>query len=221
MPVFAAEALHHRRPAPTPMATLRAARAADAAAISGFLQGLSAATRRLRFHGSCNPRSAALALQLCQVDGVRHQAWLAWVGQGEDAVVVGEARFVCAADADAGPAAAELAITVADDWQGRGVADALMRQVLAAAAMAGVHYLYGDVLDGNVRMQAFMRRHGFEADLFARGEVLRMSRAPAAPRTAPGEVLAGAMLGALSALSALFAPGPRRARATGTVLHPR
>lgn len=214
MPVFAPESPRHRRPAPTPIATLRPANAADAAAISAFLQGLSAATRRLRFHGHCNPRSAALALQLCQVDGVRHQAWLAWVGDGEDAAVVGEARFVCVADADAGPAAAELAITVADDWQGCGLADALMRQVLAAAALAGVRNLYGEVLDSNVRMQAFMRRHGFEADLFACGEVLRMSRVPAAPR----KVLAGALLGALSTL---FAPRPYRARAAGTVLHPR
>lgn len=216
MPAFAPEVPSHRGTTPT----LRPACAADAAAISGFLQGLSAATRRQRFHGHCNPRSTTLALQLCQVDGVRHQAWLAWVGQGDDAVVVGEARFVCVADADADadadacPAAAELAITVADDWQGRGVADALMRQLLAAAAVAGVRNLYGEVLDSNVRMQAFMRRHGFEADLFACGDVLRMCRVPVAPRKAPRRISAGAMLGPLFALFALFAPRPYQARPT-------
>lgn len=153
--------------------TLRRACAADAAAVGRFLQSLSNTSRRLRFHGHCDPQSAATALALCDVDGARHQAWLAWSGSGDDAVVVGEARFVVGDD-EAG--AAELAIAVADGWQGCGVADALMQQVLAAAARAGVRHLYGDVLDGNARMQAFMRRHGFDVDLFACGDVLRMRR---------------------------------------------
>jgi GNAT superfamily N-acetyltransferase len=178
MPVL--DAHTPRRHGPT--AQLRPARADDAAAVRGFLQGLSAASRRQRFHGHINPQSPTLALQLCRVDGVRHQAWLAWVGAGDHAQVVGEARFVCSADADAGPGAAELAMVVADDWQGSGLADALMGQLLQAAAMAGVRRLYGEVLDSNVRMQAFLRRHGFEADAFAGGDGLRMARAPAACR---------------------------------------
>ncbi|MFG6431745.1 GNAT family N-acetyltransferase [Roseateles sp. LYH14W] len=180
---------------------LRPAHAEDAAAVSVFLQGLSATSRRLRFHGCCNPQSPALALRLCEVDGVRHQAWLAWAGQGDTAVVVGEARLVHVTDTDA----AELAIMVADDWQGTGLADALMSQVMAAAAAAGVRTLYGDVLDSNARMQAFMHRHGFEADLFASGEVLRMARSPAARQARAGH-------GLFEAFAALFAPRPLHAR---------
>lgn len=180
--------------------TLRRAHAEDAAAVSSFLQTVSTASRRLRFHGSCNPRSQALALQLCQVDGVRHQAWLAWIGSGDDAVVVGEARFVVCADDVAGPGAADLAISVADDWQGRGVADALMRQLLTAAADVGVLSLYGDVLHSNARMKAFMRRHGFEVDLDAGDAVLRMCRTTPAPRVSSGGVRALA-LNAISAMT--------------------
>lgn len=176
MPVLAAHTPRHCGST----AHLRPARAADAAAVRGFLQGLCAASRRQRFHGHINPQSPTLALQLCRVDGVRHQAWLAWVGDGDHAQVVGEARFVCGADGDAGMA--ELAMVVADDWQGSGLADALMGQLLQAAAMAGVRRLYGEVLDGNVRMQAFLRRHGFEAEPVAGGEGLCMARAPAACR---------------------------------------
>lgn len=179
----------------SPRAMLRPARAEDAPAVSTFLQGLSATSRRLRFHGCCNPQSSALALRLCEVDGVRHQAWLAWAGQGDTAVVVGEARLVQVAD----ECAAELALVVADDWQGSGLADALMQQVLAAAVEAGVQRLYGDVLDSNARMQAFMHRHGFEADLFANGAVLRMARSPAARHASAGHGLFGAF-------AALFAP---------------
>jgi len=188
----AARATHQARAATGP--TLRRASAADAAAVSRFLQQLSTETRRLRFHGHCNPLSQALALNLCAVDGVRHQAWLAWVGQGDEAVVVGEARLVAGTDN-----AAELAIVVADGWQGRGLADALMRQLLAAAAGAGVRHLYGDVLDDNTRMQSFMRRHGFELDLYARGDVQRMRRAIVASRPGAG----GAIVQALGAVWAL------------------
>jgi GNAT superfamily N-acetyltransferase len=202
-----------RNPAPT----LRRARADDAAALSHFLQGLSASSRRLRFHGNCNPQSQALAQQMCDVDGVRHQAWLAWVGTGDTAVVVGEARFVVNTENGASMGDAELAIVVADDWQGRGVADALMQQVLKAADAAGLRQLHGDVLNGNARMEAFMQRHGFEADLLACGEVLRMSRAVSAPGAAlgatgglmDGGLMDGGLLGlvfdALSAVSALAA----------------
>ncbi len=159
-------------PTATPALSLRRACAADAAALSAFLQRLSVRSRRLRFHGACAAASPSLAQKLCAVDGVRHQAWLAWAGDGDAAVLVGEARFVVSACGQS----AELAIAVADAWQGQGVAPALMQQLLAAAAAAGVFNLYGDVLDQNPRMQAFMRRHGFEADLFARGDVLRMTR---------------------------------------------
>ena len=191
-------AIHHSTTTTNPRPTLHRATAADAAAVGRFLQGLSATSRRLRFHGACNPQSQALALKLCQVDGVRHQAWLAWAGDGDSAIVVGEARFVRLADDDAGPGAAELAIVVADDWQGRGVADALMRQLLSAAAAAGVRDLYGDVLDGNARMQAFMHRHGFEADLFAHGEVLRMRRVPGASTAGVGGRWAAALTARLA-----------------------
>jgi len=162
------------RPAPIAVTapSLRRACAKDATALSAFFRGLSANSRRLRFHGGCVATTPAMALRLCAVDGRGHQAWLAWVGNGDDAVVVGEARFVVSACGRS----AELAIAVADDWQGRGVAQALMRQLLDAARAAGVSDLYGEVLDDNLRMQAFMRGLGFEVDLFARSNPLRMSR---------------------------------------------
>lgn len=175
---------------------LRRASAADAAAVSRFLQQLSPESRRLRFHGHCNPMSQALAASLCAVDGVRHQAWLAWAGSGDEAVVVGEARLVASTDGSA-----ELAIVVADSWQGRGLANTLMRQVLAAAAGAGVRHLYGEVLDDNTRMQAFMRRHGFDIDLYARGDVQRMRRTLGTPPARVGGAIAQALGAALTALT--------------------
>lgn len=175
-------------PAAIPASLLRRAEADDAAALSAFFQSLNAQNRRLRFHGACKGASLALASRLCSVDGVRHQAWLAWVGCGEAAEVVGEARFVVSACGNT----AELAMAVGEAWQGQGLADALMRQLLAAASASGARELHGEVLDDNLRMQAFMRRHGFEIDPFAPSDALRMTRElrVAAARPSSGGLLA-------------------------------
>ncbi len=195
--------------AAAPAPSMKRVCAEDAAALSAFLQGLSIHSRRLRFHGACAAASPSLAMRLCNVDGARHQAWLAWSGCGGAAVVVGEARFVVSACGRS----AELAIVVADNWQGRGVAHGLMRSLLAAAIAAGVSDLHGDVLGDNPRMQAFMRRHGFALDASAQaypcGDVLRMARdlRVSAPRPAPlpaaGRLLAG-LRSALPGLAALL-----------------
>lgn len=161
-----------------PAAAVRRACARDISAVSAFLQGLSDRSRRLRFHGACSGTSPSLLRLLCDVDGQRHQAWFAWAGQGTAEAVVGEARFVRDGQGDA----AELAIAVADAHQGSGLAQSLMQRVLEAAANAGVRELYGNVMDGNERMQAFMRAFGFEARRLSHEGVIRMRRqlAPAA-----------------------------------------
>jgi acetyltransferase len=153
---------------------LRRATAADAASVGAFLRGLSARSRRFRFHGAFSDFSAGMLSILCNVDGAQHQAWLAWVEGPDGATVVGEARIVMGEVGEG----AELAIAVADDWQGSGVADRLMQKILGAAEKAGVPELYGDVMDGNARMLAFMRRHSFKTQRIARSELVRMRRDP-------------------------------------------
>lgn len=153
-------------------ATVRRACSADMSAVSAFFQGLSLRNRRLRFHGASSGTSPSLLKLLCDVDGQRHQAWFAWAKQGAAETVVGEARFVRDSQGDA----AELAIAVADDQQGSGLAQSLMQRLLESAASAGVRELYGHVMDGNDRMEAFMRRFGFEAGRLSREGVIRMRR---------------------------------------------
>ena len=152
-------------------ATLRPVRAADATAMQAFVTGLGAGDRRLRFHGAVNACAPGLLRHLTEVDGVRHVAFVACAegeGEADEGVrIVGEARYVVTGAAGA---SAELAIAVADDHRGRGIADELLRALLGAAVEAGIGRLHGDVLAGNVRMAAFMRRHGFEIDPFADAE---------------------------------------------------
>jgi RimJ/RimL family protein N-acetyltransferase len=122
-----------------------------------FLSRLSGASRRSRFHGAVNDVSPSLLRRLVDADGNHHAAWVAcvWGPHGEE--IVGEAVWSLVAPDER---TAELAISVRDDWQGKGVADELMRTLIASARESGLRTLYGDVLQANTRMLAFMRRHG-------------------------------------------------------------
>ena len=142
-----------------PTVFVRRVRTEDSQTMRGFVQGLSAPSRRNRFHGSVNGASPKLIAYLVNADGVRHAAWVAciWGPDGEE--IIGEAGWFVV-DPERG--SAELALSVLDGWQGSGVANRLMTTLIAGAREAGLSHLYGDVLDVNLRMLAFMRRHGLE-----------------------------------------------------------
>lgn len=148
---------HLGRPVAHPV--LRPVRPDDLGAMRDFLCALSPESRRLRFHGAVNPRSQRLLQHLTQTDGVQRTAWVAVLPCDDGEVIVGEARWACC---DAG--CAEFGLVVADAWQGRGVATALLRALQREATAAGIDTLQGDVLVDNHRMAAFMWRQGFEPD---------------------------------------------------------
>jgi acetyltransferase len=142
-----------------PPVFVRRVRTEDSQTMQDFVLGLSAPSRRNRFHGSVNGASPKLIAYLVNADGVRHAAWVAciWGPDGEE--IIGEAGWFVV-DPERG--SAELALSVLDGWQGSGVANRLMATLIAGAREAGLSHLYGDVLDVNLRMLAFMRRHGLE-----------------------------------------------------------
>ena len=151
------------RAEPARSATLRPVRSTDGAAMERFVMRLSAASRRMRFHGAINACGPELLRRLTQADGMRHVAYVACIDNDDEGEqIVGEARYFVS-----GIESAEFAIAVADSHHGRGTADALLRALLRAAGAAGLARLYGDVLDGNARMAGFLQRHGFAIDWHA------------------------------------------------------
>jgi acetyltransferase len=72
-------------------------------------------------------------------------------------LVVADARYVVDADG----AAAEFAIVVDDGWQHQGVGERVMVALCDAARRAGLHRLYGSVLNTNSQMLSLMRRCHF------------------------------------------------------------
>lgn len=88
---------------------------------------------------------------------VEHGAYF-WIVVGDDGTVAGVAHACISRDADA-PQPLELAlIYLLDVAKGSGIADRLLQMAVGDAPA----YLW--VLAGNVRAQAFYRRHGFAPD---------------------------------------------------------
>ena len=134
--------------------TLRPLCAEDASLLQAFFSGLSAASRRCRFHTALNGISARQAERLSRIDGRRE---VAFVATTPGALVVAEARYCIAADGRH----AEFAIAVGDNWTGLGLARQLMALLVASARRAGLRALHGEVLAHNQRMLALMQRCGF------------------------------------------------------------
>lgn len=102
-----------------------------------FIENLSPASRRARFLGSFASPSEALLTQLTDVDPSRDYALIALTCDDAVQREVGVARFCGQADGTA-----EVAVTVADDFQHRGLGAALMRELIGIARARGVSTLY-------------------------------------------------------------------------------
>ena len=120
------------------------------------LQGhvrFSSETLYRRFMSARVP-SPALMDYLAEVDYVDH---FVWVMTDHDGNPVADARFV---RDDHDPAVAEIAFTVADAYQGRGIGSFLIAALSVAARVAGVEKFSGRMLADNVAMRTIMDHYG-------------------------------------------------------------
>ena len=146
-----------RKPTGAASVALRPIRADDAAALQEFVRALSPASRRLRFHVALNELPEATLQALTRVDQRAHVAFVLTSRERGAEQIVGEARYVVTDDGQT----AEFGIAVAEAFRGRGLAERLLAALVDAARAAGARWLVGDVLAGNARMLAFVRRCGF------------------------------------------------------------
>jgi acetyltransferase len=94
--------------------------------------------------------------RLTQIDYDTHQAMLAIAVENGEEIIVGEARYV----ADDDPASVELAVSIADRWQGKGIASLLIERLARDAAAHGYAHLIGHTLRDNDRMLHVARKAG-------------------------------------------------------------
>jgi GNAT superfamily N-acetyltransferase len=126
----------------------------DAPDLVRGLQHLSPLSRYRRFLGPHPGFTAKELRYLTDVDHVDHEALAAREPESDEAV--GVARYVRIA----GTARAEIAVTVDDEWQGRGVGSLLLDRLAARAREAGITRLTGLMFADNKPMLALFSRFG-------------------------------------------------------------
>src|SRR4051812_18134139 len=137
---------------------VRPLEATDRDALAAAVSRLSETTRYLRF-AAPKPRLTKADLDaLLDLDHHDREALLAIDPVTGDGVAV--ARYVGLRDE---PGAAEVAVTVADAWQGRGLGSALTALLAERARDVGVARLRAVTLDANHRAKQMLRRRGFAA----------------------------------------------------------
>jgi RimJ/RimL family protein N-acetyltransferase len=129
--------------------------AEDTAELVAGYRRLSAGSRYQRFFTAAPKLRAPEVAYLTQLDHHDHEALVAIVPATGD--IVGVARFFRSAT---DPACAEIALTVADSWQGRGLGGELLRQLVERAREEKITRFTADLLTGNRAMLALIRRLG-------------------------------------------------------------
>jgi len=149
--------------------TLRALQPEHADLEVRFGLALSPQSRYERFLGGGVKLTPELLARLVNVDFSRDAALIATVAFADSETPVGVGRYALTADDDT----AEIAVTIADVWQGCGLGRLLLERVIDAARRNGVRRLAGDVLATNARMLALARRFGFRIEIHPEGATLR------------------------------------------------
>ena len=145
---------------------IRPVRSTDAAELADGFARLSAASRQMRFLGVKKALSAAELRYFTDVDHHDHEALGALDQAGGHGV--GIARYI----RDAGdPQAAEIAITIVDDWQGRGLGTELLARLSDRARQEGIRRFTALADAGNVAVAALLRNAGARLARRGRGTV--------------------------------------------------
>jgi GNAT superfamily N-acetyltransferase len=139
--------------------TIRPMRLSDAEMESEFVRHLSPAARHYRFLGAVKQLSPEELKRFCDVDGHLSMAFVATVMENGHEIEIGVSRYAPNADGDV----REMAVTVADDWQHRGLGTRLARQLIQHAREHGIKRLYSIDLADNGLMRLLARDLGMTA----------------------------------------------------------
>lgn len=130
---------------------VRALEPADRAQLAKGIEHLSPRSRYRRFFVGGDHLSSRNLTYLTALDHERHEALVAIDRHTHDGVAV--ARYVRTGDT---PPTAEIAVTVNDVWQGRGVGTALLRELAVRARAYGIVRFSGLILVENTPMLKLM-----------------------------------------------------------------
>ncbi len=136
---------------------IRPLRAEDRARESDLIKRLSPQARYFRFLGTMHEASPMLLDQLMNVDYRNTMAFVALAHENGVLREVGVSRYGASSDDQH----CECAITVADDWQHRGLAVILMRRLIDIARRNGFRQMFTIEATGNEPMHELALYLGF------------------------------------------------------------
>jgi GNAT superfamily N-acetyltransferase len=136
---------------------VRAISPQDADRLQAYMRNLSGSTRRNRFLGAVSELAQTELDRLTHMDRPGELALIAFARMGGEASMVAEAIQVIAPQSQR----CEIALSVTDAWQRKGLGTLLVRNMECRARVLGARYLIGEVLRTNDAMKGLARKAGF------------------------------------------------------------
>lgn len=198
---------------------IRAMRPEDEAGLCALLTSLSEESRWLRFY--CQQNSAGIAAEAHR-EASLDEAFGLIACSGDDERVVGHAFYV-----SIDKQRAEVAFTIANDFQGRGLGTLLLGQLADVAAANGIKVFEAEVIASNHAMLRVFRGSGFPIEVSANAGQLHVVFPTSFSAEARQQFERRESIAAVNALKLFFEPnavaviGASRHRRTigGEILH--
>jgi len=198
---------------------IRVMRNSDEAGLCALLRSLSEESRWLRFY--CLQNSTALAAEAHREANLDHSFGLV-ACLGKEERVVGHAFYAAVAEKRA-----EVAFTIANEFQGRGLGSILLGQLAQVASAHGIEIFEAEVVAANHAMLHVFRASGFPIEVNAKAGQLHVVFPTSFTAEARQQFERRESIAAVNALKLFFEPrgvaviGASRQRGTigGEILH--
>lgn len=129
----------------------------DAERLQAYMRNLSGSTRRNRFLGALSELAPRELERLTHMGGPSELALIALASAGGERVMVAETVQVVTP----GSLRCEIALSVTDAWQRKGLGTLLLWETECWARLVGASSLIGEVLRTNNAMKGLARKAGF------------------------------------------------------------
>ena len=129
----------------------------DTDELQHYFRSLTTRSRYNRFFGAISELPKGLLHDFLQVGERERFTVVATRMVDGFETIVAEARYALHAES----ATVEFGLSVADRWQGHGIATALLRNLDCRAAALGAAHIFGDTLRSNQAMISLARKSGF------------------------------------------------------------
>ena len=139
--------------------TIRRLQSSDSRIEAEFVRNLSAETKHFRFLGGLRELAPAELTRLCDIDGQHNMAFVATLERDGRETQIGVSRYA-EVESDS---IREMAVTIADEWQHKGLGRLLATHLIDYARGHGVRQLYSVDLADNTAMRHLANDLGMSA----------------------------------------------------------